>query len=138
MKLFLDANVLVSILNHEMPVFSYASRILSLPTFNTKFEIYTTPICLAIAYCFSEKKSGNKKALEKMQLLSKHLKIATVGEKEVNATNGNVKIIDYEDGLQYYAALHAHCSAIITENTRDFYFSEIPVYTSKEFILNIL
>jgi hypothetical protein len=27
---------------------------------------------------------------------------------------------------------------IITENVKDFYFSEIPVHTSKDFILNVL
>ena len=68
MNLFLDANILVSVLNHEMPTFTYAARILSLPQFNSKFRVYTSPICLAIAYYFAEKKCGSKRAIEKMQL----------------------------------------------------------------------
>jgi predicted nucleic acid-binding protein len=52
--------------------------------------------------------------------------------------NINKKINDYEDRLQYYAALNAKCDMIITENIGDFFFSEIPVYTPKDYILNVL
>jgi predicted nucleic acid-binding protein len=138
MKLFLDANVLVSILNREMPVFTYSSRVVSLPTFQPRFSLYTSPICLAIAYYFAEKKCGNSRALEKMKLLSNELFITNVGKEEVLQVNTNKKIVDYEDGLKCYSALKAGCTHIISENKKDFYFSEIPVFSSKEFILNEL
>jgi predicted nucleic acid-binding protein len=138
MNLFLDANILVSVLNHEMPAFTYTARILSLPQFNPKFKVFTSPICLAIAYYFAEKKCGSKRAIEKMQILSKQIDIVSIGFDEVNSVNLNKKINDYEDGLQYYAALNANCNMIITENIKDFYFSEIPVHSSKDFILGVL
>jgi predicted nucleic acid-binding protein len=66
MKLFLDANILVAVLNKEYPVFTYAARILSLAN-NKKFAVYTTPLCLAIAFYFAEKKAEqpwqNKKSI---------------------------------------------------------------------------
>jgi predicted nucleic acid-binding protein len=138
MNLFLDANILVSVLNHEMPAFTYTARILSLPQFNPKFKVFTSPICLAIAYYFAEKKCGSKRAIEKMQIVSKQIDIVSIGFDEVNSVNLNKKINDYEDGLQYYAALNANCNMIITENIKDFYFSEIPVHSSKDFILGVL
>lgn len=55
MRIFPDANILVSVLNKEYPLFSYSSRILSL-TDNKKFEVFTSPICLALAFYFAEKK----------------------------------------------------------------------------------
>ena len=39
MKIFLDATILVSVLNKEYPVFTYSSRILSLAD-NKKFEVH--------------------------------------------------------------------------------------------------
>ena len=54
MKIFLDANILVSVLNKEYPVFINSSRIISLAD-NARFRLYTSPICLAIAFYFSEK-----------------------------------------------------------------------------------
>ncbi len=55
MKVFVDANVLVSVLNKEYPLFTQSARILSLAG-SKNFEIYTSPICLAIAFYFAEKK----------------------------------------------------------------------------------
>jgi predicted nucleic acid-binding protein len=138
MNIFLDANILVSVLNHEMPTFSYSARVMSLPTFRSNFKLFTSPICLSIAYYFSEKKCGNRKAIEKIKILSNQIQITSIGPDELSAVNNNKKINDYEHGLQYYAALNAHCDIIITENIDDFVFSEIPVYTSKDFILNVL
>lgn len=132
MKVFLDANVLVSVLNKEYPVFTYSSRILSLP--NKHVILYTSPICLAIAFYFSEKKSGTEKANEKIALLASKITITETGKKVVDATVKNKSIQDFEDGLEYYSAKQAGCTHIITEDKDDFYFSELEIATSAEFL----
>lgn len=71
MNLFLDANILVSVLNHEMPTFSYSVRLISLPTFRSNFKLFISPICLAIAYYFADKKCGKKKSTRKNKNLVK-------------------------------------------------------------------
>lgn len=45
---------------------------------------------------------------------------------------------DFEDGLQYQAALEANCDCIITRNQKDFSASSIPVMSAKEFITVVL
>ncbi|MBE9462902.1 type II toxin-antitoxin system VapC family toxin [Dyadobacter subterraneus] len=132
MNVFLDANVLISVVNKEQPLFSYSSRILSLAG-NPKFILYTSAVWLAITYYFSEKKSGNNSALVKIKLLADHIQTAPVTHREVLAATLNKSIHDFEDGLQYYAALHAGCTCIVTENITDFYFSEIEVIDCKTF-----
>jgi predicted nucleic acid-binding protein len=47
----------------------------------------------------------------------------------------NKKIQDFEDGLEYYAALDSKCKCIVTEDVNDFYFSEIEVLKPKDFLL---
>ncbi len=142
MKVFLDANVLVSVLNKEYPVFTYSSRILSLPaagrSANKHVTLYTSPICLAIAFYFSEKKSGTEKANEKIALLASKITITETGKKVVDATVKNKSIHDFEDGLEYYSAKQAGCTHIITEDKDDFYFSELEVATSAEFLNHYL
>jgi predicted nucleic acid-binding protein len=133
MKIFVDANILVSVLNKEYPTFTYASRILSLSE-NPKFQLYTSPICLAIAFYFAEKKSGTSMAKNKMALLNSNLKVSIVGQEAVTKCLQNKKINDFEDGLEYYSAVEAGCTCIITEDTKDFYFSEIDVLNSEAFI----
>lgn len=136
MKIFIDANVLVAVLNRELPLFNFAARLLSVPQINPKFQLCTTPICLAISYYFAQKKVGTQKANEKIRILAQNLKILEVGAKEVKMTITNKMILDFEDGLQYYAALHGGCEIIVTENEPDFHFSEIPVFNTKTYLLN--
>jgi predicted nucleic acid-binding protein len=133
MKLFLDANVLISVLNKEYPLFTYSSRVLSLVD-NPKFKVYTSPLCLAIAFYFAEKKSGTALARKKISLLIQKLNFTTVSQKTVAEVEKNKKIHDFEDGLQYYSALECGCEYFITEDISDFYFSEIEVSGSKLFM----
>ena len=133
MKVFVDANVLVSVLNKEYPSFSYCARVLSLGE-GPKFSIYTSPVCLAIAFYFSEKKSGNALARKKMQYLCDNILIAETGKEAVQKTLSNKKIHDIEDGLEYYSALNSGCKFIVTEDISDFYFSEIEVLSPRLFL----
>jgi predicted nucleic acid-binding protein len=133
MKIFLDANILVSVLNHEYPLFNYSSRILSLAD-NANYQIFTSPICLAIAFYFSEKKSGRKLAKKKLGVLCDKVQSTLVNQEIVQSAIHNPKILDFEDGLEYFSALHSGCEIILTENKTDFYFSVLPVLNSQEFI----
>lgn len=133
MRIFLDANILVSVLNKEYPVFSYSSRVLSLID-HPGYHVYTSPLCMAIAFYFAEKKSGNAQARHKIGMLAQKLRFTTVNEKTVAEANNNKRIRDFEDGLQYYSALSSGCKFIITEDLNDFYFSEIAVLTSRGFL----
>jgi len=133
MKLFIDANVLVSVLNKEYPLFSYSSRVLSLAD-HQDYQLFTSPTCLAIGFYFSGKKSGRTQAKKKIKILSEKMKIATISERAVNSALENVQVNDIEDGFQNYAAEEASCNAIITENISDFYFSNLEVIKSYDFL----
>lgn len=133
MKIFLDANILVAVLNKEYPLFSYASRILSLSD-NKRFQLFTSPICLAIAFYFAEKKSGKAMARKKIGLLISKIQISSTDTETVLNTMKNKQILDFEDGLEYFSALGAGCQLIVTEDKDDFYFSKIEVLNCREFM----
>lgn len=137
LRLFLDANILVSILNKEYPLFTYSSRILSLAA-HPKFEVYSSPMCLAIAFYFAEKKQNTQVAKQKIDLLCKHLKVAENSMHGVHHTLQNKAIHDFEDGLEYYAARESNCNCIITEDVGDFYFSDIEVLNCRAFFKQYL
>lgn len=136
MNIFLDANILVAVLNKEYPLFTYASRVLSLADV-PKYKLYTSPVCLAIAFYFSEKKSGTRLAKEKMKLLCEKIEITSSTKAVVLSALENKKVGDFEDSIEYYSALNANCDLIITEDINDFHFSEIQVKTSKDFLLSL-
>ncbi|MEQ8904059.1 PIN domain-containing protein [Ekhidna sp.] len=133
MKVFLDANILVATLNKEYPIFTYSSRVLSLSE-SSKFELYTSSLCLAIGFYFASKKSGTQTARKKISILKDKINLAVITENAVSKALDNPKINDLEDGFQYYAAIEAGCSCIVTEDLSDFYFSEMEVLDSKSFL----
>lgn len=132
MRIFLDANILVSVLNKEYPLFTYSARILSLAD-KKRFSFYTSPVCLAISFYFAEKKYSTQVAKNKIRLLAQHINISPTTIETVNKALDNPAVNDFEDGLEYYAALASKCDCIITEDTQDFYFSDIEVVNSENF-----
>jgi predicted nucleic acid-binding protein len=135
MKIFLDANILISVVNNEYPLFTYTSRILSLAD-NPRFEVYTSAMSLGITWYFSEKKSGTNGARKKMDLLCEKLRISNIGQKEVEGAIQNPKLSDFEDALQYYSALNSGCQVIVTEDRSGFPLRNIPAMGAKEFLIN--
>jgi predicted nucleic acid-binding protein len=132
MRIFLDANILVSVLNKEYPLFTYTSRIISLAD-KSKFTLFTSPMCLAIAFYFAEKKYKSAVAKNKITILCGHIHITAVAKHTVSQSLQNPTINDFEDGLEYYTAVESKCDCIITEDINDFYFSKIEVLNSESF-----
>jgi predicted nucleic acid-binding protein len=133
MKVFIDANIIIATLNKEYPLFTWASRVLSLQGKNN-ITLFTSPLCLAIAFYFSGKKSGEKMAKKKIELLCRNMQITTIDEKITTQAISNPQVHDFEDGLEYYSAVQENCNFIVTENVEDFYFSEIEVVRCEEFL----
>jgi len=133
-RLFLDANVLVTVLCNEYPRFTACARVLSLAD-DPRFEVYTSPLCLAIGAYFAEKKSGRRMARKKITLLAAKLRITAMDAKAVQQAVANPKVGDLEDGMQYYSALAAKCAHIITYDRKDFHFSDIQVLEPSDFLL---
>ncbi|MGK6351306.1 PIN domain-containing protein [Parapedobacter sp. DT-150] len=133
MKVFLDANVLIAVLNKEYPLFSHAARVLSLQD-DRRFTLMTSPLCLAISFYFAGKKSGAAHARTKIALLASRLGIAASDAATVSQAVADKRIHDFEDGLEYYAAVQSGCDIIVTEDKGDFYFSDLPVYSCADFL----
>lgn len=133
-RIFLDANVLVTVLCNEYPRFSACARVLSLAD-DKRFEVYTSPLCLAIGAYFGEKKNGKKLARKKIALLAEKLEVTTMGPKAVERTMADHRIVDIEDGFQYFSAVDAGCSCIITHDKRDWKFAAMQVLAPEDFLL---
>jgi predicted nucleic acid-binding protein len=133
MRLFVDANILVATLNREYPLFTWSSRILSLQG-KENIAIFTSPLCLAIAFYFASKKCGEKLAKEKIGMLLHHIGITTMDERTTTLAIKNKLVNDFEDEMEYYSAIQHNCDCIVTENQKDFYFSEIEVIGCEELL----
>lgn len=134
MRIFLDANFLVAVLCNEYPQFAFCSKVLSLCD-NNRFTVYTSPVCLAIAFYFAEKKNGNKIARQKINLLASKINITTMNTEVVRKSILDKAVEDFEDGLEYYSAIQSKCKCIVTNDRDDFYFSKIEVLNAHDFLI---
>jgi predicted nucleic acid-binding protein len=134
MRIFLDANILVTVLCNEYPRFTACARVLSLCD-DTRFQVYTSPLCLAIGAYFAGKKNGRNLARRKITLLAEKLRITTLNETSSRAALNDPKVLDLEDGLEYYSALYSKCACIITYDKHDFHFARLEVLDAEEFLL---
>lgn len=133
-RIFIDANILVTVLCNEYPRFGPCARVLSLAD-DPRFEVYTSPLCMAIGAYFAEKKNGKKLARKKISLLAEKLRMTNVGPTAMRLTLADKRITDIEDGLQYHSAVEANCGYIVTYDRKDFHFSEIPVLDAEDLLL---
>lgn len=133
MRIFLDANVLITVLCNEYPRFTACARVLSLCD-NPRFTVFTSPLCIGIAAYFTEKKNGRQLAKKKMALLLDKLRITTIDEDMTRQVMTNPRVDDVEDGLQYYSALGSGCECIVTYDKGDFHFAETEVLDAEAFL----
>ena len=133
-RIFLDANVLVTVLCNEYPRFTACARVLSLAD-DPRFEVYTSPLCLAIGAYFAGKKNGGKKTRDRIATLASKLHITSMDAEAVRQAVDNPRVNDLEDGMQYYSAVAAGCGHIITYDRKDFHFAELPVLEPTDFLV---
>ena len=134
MKVFLDANILVTVLCNEYPRFGECARVLSLAD-DDRFQVYTSPLCLAIGAYFAEKKASRKVVREKIAVLADKLRLTIMDATSVERTLADKRIVDLEDGFQYHSALQAGCTNMVTYDIKDYHFARIEVLDPMDFLL---
>lgn len=132
MKVFVDANILITVVNKEYPLYPLTSRILSRNGIGN-IHMLTSPVCLAIAFYFAEKRYEAEFAKKKLQILAANIGIAPTNADAVRSAFSDPAVKDVEDGMQYYSALQAGCTCILTEDKADFYFANMTVLNAEEF-----
>lgn len=73
-------------------------------------------------------------AKRKIDLLVEKIRITPIDQETVIDSLKDKRVNDFEDGLEYYAAVRSGCEFIVTENASDFYFAAIPVVDAKNFL----
>lgn len=135
MNIFLDTNILIDIIC-EREGYENGSRILALSE-HPQYQLYTSVLTMANMVYILRKILKGDLLYQTLNTLSQRLQISPMTE-DTFCKAMSLKATDFEDSLQYFSALSVQCTAIITRNKKDFYFSNIPVYSPEEFLQNSL
>lgn len=101
-----------------------------------KLEIYVSAISFAtISYFLTKFESQEimKEKLRKFRIICKVVEL-----NDVIIDKGlNSKFKDFEYSLQYYSALQANCTSILTRNQKDFKLAKIAVLNAEEYLKSL-
>lgn len=131
-KAFVDTDVILDFLIAGEPFALDAARIFSLSE-KKEISICTTGLVFSNAYYILRKLSTHKKVIEKLAQLARLIDI--IGLPKVAVMQAlESEFGDFEDALQYYAALSEDTKIIITRNIRDFKHSQLAVLTPDQYL----
>jgi predicted nucleic acid-binding protein len=126
MKFFIDTNIFLNVLLDRD--YGRSEEILYFLKLKGKLFISSTTILNAIY--IARKKLKDVKA-DVFALKKKFNVISTTDEILELSFQSNFK--DFEDGVQYFCAKSVNCDLIITDNKKDFIYSDIEIMDSIEF-----
>lgn len=133
---FLDTNVVIDLLGERDPFYAAAARIATLAD-KREIQLVVSALTYSTVYYLLSRFESKEKVREKIRKFKIIAKTSSLTDSII-AKGLSSKFSDFEDALQYYCAVQADCSILITRNEKDFKASDIPVLTPDEYLSSLL
>ena len=131
-SIFVDSDIILDLLLGRKPFVAEAKRLFSLIESGT-LTAHTTPVVFANVFYVLRKHYPADAIKDSLRTLRQLISIIPVDEASVDKALTSV-FADFEDSLQYHAALAAGMGAIITRNINDYRTAAIPAMTAGDFL----
>ena len=131
-KVFIDTNILIDFLGEREPFYEAAARIVSRAD-RKEIELLVSSLSYATASYILMRYNPKAIILEKMRKFNTLCRITNVDAAVVNEALQS-SFSDFEDALQYYSAVDAGATMIITRNKKDYQLSALPIFTPDEYL----
>lgn len=132
MKVFIDTNILVDVLEQRQPFYLHSANIIEHGILGD-YILVVSPLTIINTLYITRKTLGKDIAKEKIMQLLTYCEIAPMTEKEM-LTALSMQNQDTEDNLQYCSAESAQCDVIITRNPKDFPIINNNILVPQDFI----
>ena len=133
-RLFLDTNLVVDVLERREPFCNDAVRLFTM-AYNKQVQLVVSPMTYSTTSFLLRKHGpeGVRNLLSNFRQLSR---VATTDERTVDDSLAS-QFKDFEDAMQYYTAVNAKADVIITRSGKDFAASKLPVMTATEYLATL-
>ena len=135
MRLFLDTNIMIDLLCKREPHYDSAAKIMVIREHN-EVEIIVSSLSFVTCHYIMSKTIDKKLVSELLKKFRILCEVAEVNEVNIDKSLFS-KFNDFEDAVQYFAALKSKADCVITRNSKDFILSEIPIFSPQEFLSSI-
>ena len=134
-RLFLDTNIVMDLLGKRDPFCNDAACLFTI-AYQKRVQLIVAPITFTTSSYLLSKNKSSQEVRAELAKFRQLVRVATVDERSIDDALAS-RFEDFEDAVQYYAAIKAKADVIITRNGRDFASSKIPVMTAAEFLASI-
>lgn len=135
-KVLIDTNIILDLLDERMPFFENAWKLFSLAE-TRELVLGISSLSLANTNYYLIKKMPSSLAKTTIRRFKLLVNVLPLNDRIIDLALNDEKIIDFEDGLQYYSAIEFGYEIIITRNQKDFKNSNIPVMSPFEFLTSL-
>lgn len=130
-RIFLDSDIVLDALLKRPGFDLPALNILALAN-QSDIAAYISSLAFMNVHYFLDKFERRSK-IHLLKTLRSIVDIVEIGKHEIDmALISNFP--DFEDAVQYHAAIKAEAEAIITRNIKDYKYSSLPVLTAEQFL----
>ena len=132
MKVLLDTNVFLDVIEARQGFFDDSSMVVSLAT---EYDGFVAASSVTDIYYLEHRHSHSKEKTKK--IIEKLLKVFGIVDITARDCRNALRsdIPDFEDAVLVESAIREGIDAIVTRNKKDFKNSPVPVYTPVEFLL---
>ena len=132
MKVFLDANILIDVVQNRIDFVETSSKVLQLGL-DGECELCASDITFTTVSFYARKNRTQEQLYEVLQSLRDFIDVAPSGKIAIDWALQQ-KSKDFEDSVQYYTALRSGAEYIVSRNVRDYPYNDIPVVSPIEFL----
>lgn len=131
-KVLIDTNVVIDLLAKREPFYKSTSRLFTLAS-KKLITAYVSSLTLVTTHFIVSRELSESETRKVIRRFKSIANVLDLKDAYLNlALDSEFK--DFEDAIQYHTALSNNLDAIITRNKRDFKKSNIPVYTTEEYL----
>ena len=132
-RLFIDTNIVIDLLAKREPFYEAAAKLFSLAD-RKMIQLIVSSLTFANTNYVLSRFNTPAIARDILTRFKVLVTVADLNDKIIELSLGDKTFPDFEDGLQYYAALENEADLIITRNLKDFKSSKIPVITAQTYL----
>ncbi len=132
MKLLIDGNILLDVLQKREPYYKDSAKIWKMCETDL-VQGYVSALTFANLVYVMRKELDAEKINEVLKKLSLIFTFEDLNVADINAA-ADMQWNDFEDAIQAATARRIHANHIITRNVRDFTKSEVVAFTPAEFL----
>ena len=132
MNVFLDTNVLLDVLARREPFYADSAQVWTLAE-SGRIVGFASTLSLPNLFYLVRRTKGQKAARNAISILRDIFSLVPLDVQITNqAVDADMK--DFEDAIQFFSALRAGATALITRNPKDFPGGDVAIQTPTEFL----